>query len=245
MSQTPRRSQTSSHSAHNLCHSDYSSPINLLKAKSSQLRGNLKKATEYGLTQTLAKWRHREENEQLLAAQFECIRWSQTKGFILLRQKADDGVILFVDLLNAMECYVRNKDHDLQQWLQAKFTLKSDKSAQQHNNINKGDAADDAEDEKQQQQKQEAEQHEKHKVITLKALYQLLKVGWGEDNVRVSDRKALNGVIEFRIAPSKKKKEVNTFYQSVTYMFIVLHVSRYIYIYNCTRTIAKQVYNCD
>merc|ERR1719495_539180 len=127
----------------------FSNPMTLLKARSSQLHDNLKKATEYGLTQTLAKWRHREENEQLLSANFECIRWSQTKGFILLREQAKDGVILFVDLLNAMECYVRNKDHDLQQWLAEKFTLKSNANKAPPQKAAKAEA--EAEDEKQAQ----------------------------------------------------------------------------------------------
>ena len=190
--------------------------LDLKKAQSTTIHQELKKATEYGLTQSITKWLLVEDNEKLLESQFICIRWSQTKGFIVLKkynvnnknkdailatqsQSADkNDFLLYVDLLGAKQSYI-SKDNDIYEWLTKTFTLNT-KSIKDNN---KDD------------EKKSNETKEYQKLITLRGLYDILKTNWGDDNIKVSDRKAVNGVIEFRIVSSKKK--VNSFYHSVMF----------------------------
>ena len=190
--------------------------LDLKKAQSTVIHQELKKATEYGLTQSITKWLLVEENEKLLDSKFICIRWSSTKGFIVLKKynpsnKNKDAILapssptpdtedflLYVDLLGA-----NSKDNDINEWLMNTFTLntKSIKDKDQNKDKNKDD------------EKKEDNKKVHHKLITLKALYNILKTNWGDENIKVSDRKSVNGVIELRIVHSKKK--MNSFYQSV------------------------------
>eukprot|EP00486_Rosalina_sp_Unknown_P016074 CAMPEP_0201593670 /NCGR_PEP_ID=MMETSP0190_2-20130828/191209_1 /ASSEMBLY_ACC=CAM_ASM_000263 /TAXON_ID=37353 /ORGANISM="Rosalina sp." /LENGTH=239 /DNA_ID=CAMNT_0048052955 /DNA_START=15 /DNA_END=731 /DNA_ORIENTATION=+ len=199
--------------------------LDLKKAQSTVIHQELKKATEYGLTQSITKWLLVEENEKLLSSKFICIRWSQTKGFIVLKKynqsnKNKDAILapsspsadkkdflLYVDLLGA-----NNQDNDINEWLMNTFTLntKSIKAKAKDNNKEKDD----------EKKNDDNVKKEHHNIITLKALYDILKTNWGDENIKVSDRKSVAGVIEFRIVASKKK--MNSFYQSLDDLFHLL-----------------------
>ena len=197
--------------------------LDLKKAQSTVIHQELKAATEYGLTQTITKWLFVEENEKLLSSKFICIRWSQTKGFIVLKKyneknKNKDAILssssadkedflLYVDLLGAMQSYMESHDSDVNQWLNKNFTLNTN-------------TKDDEKKKNDDDNKDKDKEH--HAIITLKSLYDILKNNWGEDNIKVSDRKNVNGVIEFRIIASKKK--MNSFYQSVMFILLALFV---------------------
>eukprot|EP01083_Nonionella_stella_P024816 68382_1 len=181
--------------------------LDLRKTTSQDVRQHLKKTTAYGLTQSITKWLLVDENSDLLSSKFICIRWSQTKGFIVLKQvKAD--LILYVDLLGAMNSLIASKNEDVNEWLMSTFTFNT-----QTKNKKQKKKEDDT-DEKQ------AKKKEHHKVITLKQLYEILKHNWGETNIKVSDHAKVNSVIEFRIVATRKM--CTAFYQSLDDLFQLL-----------------------
>jgi len=175
----------------------------ITRAESHVVSKLFKEKTEYGLTQPMTKWLLLDKNAALLQAKFVCLRWSQTKGFIVLKkEEANSNLLLYVDLLGAMQSYMQAQNNDITEWLQKNFTKK-----QQAKNDNDND------DEK--KKKEEQLQEEAHKVIPLQALYDILKSKWGEANIKVADRHSVNGVIEFRVISSKKKMNQDSFYQSM------------------------------
>eukprot|EP01084_Bolivina_argentea_P100743 180776_1 len=185
--------------------------LDLKKATSTQIHKQLKKATGYGLTQSITKWLLIEENEKLLSEQFTCVRWSQTKGFIVLKkcnskkqnqdkkslESFSGSLILYVDLLGAMNSLLKSQNDDINHWLSSNFSAKTKKNEEQK------------------------QQHSNHKIIQLKQLYDILLNNWGESCIKVSDHKAVNGVIEFRVIDRPKKK-CNMFYESFDDLFTLL-----------------------
>lgn len=231
------------------------------------MRVHLKSQLKHSFSQSIAKWLSLPANERLLCRKFQCIRYSKSKGFILLQRVTEDEnekFILYVDMMGVMDTYTQN----LEQWIKDTFNALSPSSSSSsrsiintsnnNNNTNNNksestlklmlNSVTDAIGGNGTRIQRTSSIMGVGKIIHLKQLYDVLQETFGEESIKVIDKKALHNIIEFRVCSKSNKlksPQMASLYNSVIYIVlsvVIIHsFCRWITFLICWKSIIRQL----